>query len=90
MIVLTVVTDPRPVREALRPSKGGSAGQGGSQPVLRHGASARFRSAISKDRSEMGEDASALRRLEAPRATVSHSVYSLDRMRETTSRAAPC
>jgi hypothetical protein len=32
----------------------------------------------------MGEDVSALRRLEARRATVSDSVYSLDRMREAT------
>jgi hypothetical protein len=32
----------------------------------------------------MGEDVSALRRLEARRDTVSDSVYSLDRMREAT------
>ena len=32
----------------------------------------------------LGEDVSALRRLEARRATVSDSVYSLDRMREAT------
>jgi hypothetical protein len=32
----------------------------------------------------LGEDVSALRRLEARRATVSDSVYSLDRMQEAT------
>jgi len=29
MIVLTVVTAPRPLRGSLRPAKGGSAGKGG-------------------------------------------------------------
>src|SRR5215831_4134075 len=32
----------------------------------------------------LGEDVSAFRRMEAPRVTVSDSVYSLDRMREAT------
>jgi len=40
MIVLTVVTAPRQIRQGLRPSNGGSAVQGASQPVPRHGASA--------------------------------------------------
>jgi hypothetical protein len=35
-------------------------------------------------RKPLGEDVSALRRLEARRATVSDSVYSLDRTREAT------
>jgi len=84
MIVPTVVTATRPVRVGLRPSKGGPAGQEASHPVPRHGASARFTSGSNKDRSGMGEDVSALRRLEARRATVSDSVYSLDRMGEAT------
>jgi len=59
-------------------------GEGLPNLVPWHGASARFSSGSSKDRSGIGEDVSALRRLEARRATVSDSVYSLNRMREAT------
>jgi hypothetical protein len=52
MIVLTVVTAPRPVRVGLRPSKSGSAGKG--LPNLYLGTELpRLSSGSSKDRSRM-------------------------------------
>ena len=79
MIVLTVVTAPRPLR-AYASRRVDRLGKG--FPTL--GTELPRGSGSSKDRSGMGEDVSALRRLEARRATVSDSVYSLDRMREAT------
>ena len=74
MIVLTVVTAPRPLRVGLRPSKGGSAGQG--LPNLYPGAELPRGSVRAVARTSPGwVRCFGSRRLEARRATVSDSVY---------------